>query len=134
MKILRHWKVILALLLVFGAGTVTGSVLTIRHFKRAFEHGLTVEGWTDGAMKAMQRDLSLTPEQQPKIRVLLDELGKQFKGTFGEAVKVSGTNLVTFWHRVDQELTPEQQAVFHRKCQEFRDGLSKALKIDLPPN
>jgi len=133
MKALKHWKVILALVLVFAAGTVTGSVLTIRHFKRAFEQGLTVEGWTEGAMKAMQKDLALTPEQQPKIRAILDDLGSQFKGTFGNAIGVSGTNLVSAWHRIEQELTPEQRTVHRQKCQEFRAGVKKMLKIELPP-
>lgn len=132
MRILKHWKVFLVLLLVFAAGTVTGSVLTVVHFKRAFERGLSVEHWTTEAMRTMQRDLSLTPEQQPKVRAILQHTGRQFKGTFGQAVRESGTNLVNCWEQIDRELTPEQRVLHQRKCQEFRVAVKKALKLDLP--
>jgi Spy/CpxP family protein refolding chaperone len=133
MKTLKHWKAILVLVLVFSAGAVTGSVLTVVHFKRAFERGLNVENWTAEAMKFMQKELNLTAEQQPKIRAILEDTGRQFKGSFGQAIRESGTNMVSSWHRIDQELTPEQRVIHQRKCQEFREGLKKALKIELPP-
>ena len=132
MNALKHWKVILALLFVFGAGTITGSVLTVVHFKHAFERGLTVENWTAEAMKFMQKELKLTPEQQPKIRAILQDTGREFKGTFGQAIRESGTNLVSCWQRIDQELTPEQRVIHQRKCQEFRQGVKKLLNVDMP--
>jgi Spy/CpxP family protein refolding chaperone len=132
MKAFKHWKVLLALVLVFAAGTVTGSVLTVVHFKRAFEKGLTVENWTNEGMKFMQKNLNLTPEQQPRIRAILEDTGHQFKGTFGQAIRESGTNLVTCWQRIDRELTPEQRVIHQRKCEEFRQGVKKALNVDLP--
>lgn len=133
MKTFTHWKVVLALVLVFGAGAVTGSVGTLMHFKHAFERGLSVENWTAHTMKFMRKELKLTPEQEPKVRVILEETGRQFKGTFGQAIRESGTNLVSAWRRVDLELTPEQRVIHQRKCQEFREGIKKALKVDLPP-
>ena len=84
-------------------------------------------------MQIMQKDLSLTPKQQPEVRAILDETWRQIGGTFGQAVNESGTNLVTAWHRIDQELTPEQRVKFQRECQVFRERLKKALKIELPP-
>ena len=133
MKALKHWKVILTILLVFAAGTVTGSVLTMLHLKRAFEHSLNSAHWTSDAMKDLQKDLNLTPEQQPKIRSILDDTGHEFKESFGHAIRESGTNLVASWKQIERELTPEQRVIFQRKCQKFRDGLKKGLKIDLPP-
>jgi Spy/CpxP family protein refolding chaperone len=132
MNALKHWKVFLALILVFGAGTITGSVLTVVHFKHAFERGLTAENWTAQAMKFMQKELKLTPEQRPKIRAILEDTGREFKGTFGQAIRESGTNLVTCWQRIDRELTPEQRVIHQRKCQEFRQGVKKLLSVDLP--
>jgi hypothetical protein len=133
MKVLKHWKAILVLILVFAAGGVTGSVLTVVHFKRAFERGFTVEHWNAEAMKFMQKELKLTPEQQPRIRAIVEDTGRQFKATLGEAIRESGTNLVASWRRIDQELTPEQRAIHQRKCQEFRDGMKQAFKVELPP-
>jgi hypothetical protein len=132
MKILRDWKVILAILLVFGAGAVTGSVLSFYHFKHAFESGLTVENWNSKTMHFLQKELKLTPLQETKVRAIVQETGGQFGETFSQAIRLSGTNLVISWQRIDQELTPEQRDIYHRKCEEFRAMLKKGLKIDLP--
>jgi hypothetical protein len=132
MKAPKHWKVILTVLLVFAAGAVTGSVATTVHLKRAFERSLSVENWTNEGMKFLRKKLVLTPEQQPKIRAILQETGEQCGSSFGYAVRISGTNLVASWHRIEQELTPEQRTVYRAECQKFRDELKKGLKIDLP--
>lgn len=133
MNPLRHWKVILTVVLVFGAGAVTGSVATMLHFKHAFEQGLNWDHMTAKAMQDLQRDLRLTPAQQPKIRAILEATTHQIKRSFEQAAKVSGTNLVASWNQIDQELTPQQRVIFQRKCQKFREGLKKNLKMDLPP-
>ena len=134
MKILKHWKAILAVVLVFGAGVVTGSVMSFVHFKHALERGFTVENWTTTTMGFLQKDLNLTPEQEPKVRAIVQETGEQFRQTFGQAIGVSGTNLVASWHRIDQVLTPEQRVIYHQKCDEFREKLKHGLKVELPPN
>jgi hypothetical protein len=84
-------------------------------------------------MGILQKELKLTPGQQPKVRAIVQETGEQFGQSFGEAIRVSGTNLVDSWHRIDQVLTPDQQAIHERKCEEFREKVKKGLKIDLPP-
>ncbi|MGA2658588.1 MAG: hypothetical protein ABSH34_13880 [Verrucomicrobiota bacterium] len=132
MKILRYWKVFLALVLVFAAGVVTGSVWTTMSFKRAFQRSLELDTFTADAMKFMQKELSLTPEQQPKIRAILQDTGRQLGGAFGQAIKESGGILVGSWRRIDQELTPEQRVIEQRNRQKFREGVKKVLKIDLP--
>jgi len=132
MKAIKHWKVFLVLVLVFAAGGVTGVVGTSLHFKHAFEWCLKQENWTAEAMKHIQKELNLTPEQQPKIRAIVEDTGRQIKGKFGQAVKESGEVLVGAWRRINQELTPEQRVIHQRKCQEFREGLKKALDIELP--
>lgn len=133
MKILKNWKVILAIVLVYGAGVVTGSVLSFVHFKHAFEHGFTVENWNAMTMKILQKELKLTPEQEPKVRAIVEETGQQFGQAFGQAIRVSGTNLVVSWRRIDEVITPEQRTIHQRKCEEFREKLKQGLKIELPP-
>jgi len=134
MKILKDWRVILTVVLVFVAGAVTGSVLSFVHFKHAFVRGFTVENWNSGMMKILQKDLNLTPEQEPKVRAIVEETGEQFRQAFGQAISVAGTNLVVCWQRIDQVLTPDQRAIHQRKCDEFRAKLKKSLKVELPPD
>jgi Spy/CpxP family protein refolding chaperone len=133
MNILKHWKVILAVILVFAAGGVTGSVATMLHFKHNFEHGFSVENKTAKEMQELQKELNLTPDQQPKIRAILLDTGHKFETSFGKAMRESGTNTVESWKLIEKELTPEQRVIFQRKCQKFRQGVKNTLKVDLPP-
>lgn len=132
MKFLRHWKLLLVLMLVFGAGTVTGTVLTHLGFKHAFERGFQFQNWTAGAMNVLQKKLNLTPEQQPKVRAIVEDTGQQIKASLGRTIQESGGIMVRSWRRMDQELTPEQRVIHQRLCQEFRDRLKQKLSIDLP--
>ena len=122
-----------AVVLVFVAGILTGWALSVIHFKHAFERGFSIENWTSTTMGILQKELKLTPEQEPKVKAIVQETGEDFRQSFGEAIRVSGTNLVDSWRRIDRVLTPDQHAIHERKCEEFREKLKKGLKIDLPP-
>jgi hypothetical protein len=133
MKMFKHWKVVLAILLLFGAGAITGAVLTTMHFKRAFERSLKPENWTAEGMRHLDRTVHLTAEQRPKLQGILEETANQFKRSFGQAIAESGTNMVASWRRIEQELTPEQRAIHQRECQKFRDMLKQSFRLELPP-
>ena len=133
MKFLKHWKAILVLVLVFAAGGAAGSALTVAHFRSAFIESFRAEHWVDEAMKAMNRDLSLTVDQQAPIRIIVGDTVSEFGNSFGFAIRESGTNLVAAWNRIDPILTPDQRVIHQQKIQEFRDGVKKAMQIDLPP-
>lgn len=133
MKFMKHWKVILAVVLVFAAGVVTGSVGMSLHIKRSFERGFKPENWTADAMKDMQKELKLAPDQQPKIRAILENTANHCAGSFGLAIRESATNIVDSWTQIEKELTPEQRVKFQQKCQKFREELKKGLKLELPP-
>jgi Spy/CpxP family protein refolding chaperone len=133
MNILKHWKVILAVILVFAAGGVIGSVGTIVYLKHHFARGFSVESKTAREMEELQKELNLTPEQQPKIKAILLDNGHKFESSFGQAMRESGTNTVESWKLIEKELTPEQRVIFQRICQKHREGMKNTLKIDLPP-
>jgi len=63
MNILKHWKVILVVILVFAVGAVTGSVGTIVYLKHHFARGFSVESKTAREMEELRKELNLTPEQ-----------------------------------------------------------------------
>ena len=133
MNILKHWKVILLVILVFAAGGVTGSVGTMLHFKRNFARGFSVESKTARELQELQKELNLTPEQQPKIKAILLDTGHKFESNFGHVMRVTATNTVQSWKLIERELTPEQRVIFQRRCQKYLEGMKNTLKIDLPP-
>ena len=133
MNILKHWRVILAVILVFAAGGVTGSVGTILHFKRNWARGFSVESKTAREMQELQKELHLTPDQQPKIKAIVLDTGHKFESNFGHAMRESGANTVESWKLIEKQLTPDQRVIFQRRCQKYREGMKNAMKIDLPP-
>lgn len=133
MKMLKHWRVMVVVILVFAAGAVTGAAGTMLHFKRAFARGFSVENKTAREMQELQKELNLTAEQQPKIRAILLHTGHEFETSFGHAMRESATNTVESWKLIEKELTPEQRVLFQRRCQKYREGMKNTLKIDLPP-
>lgn len=133
MNIFKHWKVIVAVILVFAAGGVTGSVGTIVYLKRHFAHGFSVESKTAREMEELQKELNLTSEQQPKIKAILLDNGHKFENNFGYAMRESATNTVESWKLIEKELTPDQRVIFERRCQKYRQDIKNTLKVDLPP-
>jgi hypothetical protein len=130
---LKHWKVILVVILVFSAGGVTGSVGTIVYLKHHFARGFSVESKTAREMEELRKELNLTPEQQPKIKAILLDNGHKFGISFGQAMRESGTNTVESWKLIEKELTPQQRVIFQRRCQKYRQEIKNTLKVDLPP-
>jgi hypothetical protein len=128
----RHWKIVLGLVLVFAAGAVTGSVFTHIATKRAFERGLKFENWTAAVMAHLEKKLNLTPDQKPKVREIVEDMGKQLQGAFSKTLEESGRIVVQSGKRIDQVLTDEQRAIHAKEKKQFRAGLKKVLNLDLP--
>jgi hypothetical protein len=132
MSLFRHWKIALALLLVFAAGAVAGSVATHHVIKHALEEALKFDNWTAGAMRMMQDKFDLTPEQHRKIQTIVEQTGQEFKGVFAKTLDESGQIIVRSQHQIDQTLTPTQRAIHARMKDEFRADLKKKFDYELP--
>jgi hypothetical protein len=132
MKLLRYWKIITGLTLVFAAGAVTGSVATHHFIKRGFDRAMNFDAWKAGIMGTLQSKLSLTPVQHETIAVLVDQRGREVRGTFSRTFNECGHILVQLQHQIDQELTPAQRDVHDQMKREFRAELKKKFNFDLP--
>jgi hypothetical protein len=129
-KLPRHWKLFLALFLVFGAGVTTGSVVTLLHFKRNFQKALRYETWIEGSMKSLEKKLGLTPDQLPQVQSLVDQTGQEVRNHLSVAATNCVVSLVRFGDRLDSQLSPEQRAVHQQMRIEFREGVRKTLHMD----
>ena len=132
MSFLRYWKIALGLVLVFIAGAVTGSVATHHLIRHHMDHALNFEHWKAGVMHVLQTKLHLTPEQNQKVEVLVDERGQEIRASFAQAFNESGHALVHLQGQIDQELTPDQRQIHEQMKRDFRAELKKRFNFDLP--
>lgn len=133
MKWLRHWKIVFGLVLVFAAGAVTGSVATHHFIKRGIEHALNFEHWKAGVMHELQSKLNLTPDQHASIEALLDQHGREMRGTFSNAFNECGHTLVQLQREIDRQLSPQQRETHEQMKRCLRAELKKKFNYDLPP-
>lgn len=133
MRVLRYWKIVLGLVLVFGAGAVTGSVATHQVIKRGIERALNFERWKAGVMQELQTRLNLTPPQHQKIAALVDQHGREIRGLFSRTFNDCGQVLVQLQREIDRELTPQQREIHDQMKRGLRAELKKRFNYDLPP-
>jgi hypothetical protein len=118
MRILRHWKMIIGLMAIFGAGVGTGGVGTLVVLRRVFTTPEPVQRWVDARVRELESKLKLTPEQKLRIRPIIEKAGGRFRDIGAEAFgKIMATAGQTH-DEVAQELTPAQQIEFKKMRQQ----------------
>lgn len=118
------WKVILATMLIFGTGVVTGGLLVQHSFhsrparaqQRAAMGQRLVPASSPAAWSRMellrrtQRDLDLTPEQRQSIERILKEGQERMK-------------------KLAESIEPRRRQELHRTLQEFREALTPEQRV-----
>jgi hypothetical protein len=108
-SLLRHWRLILGLVVVFLAGGVTGSVLTLGAVHRRYQQLQHPDTWGPRTLAWLHRELKLTPEQEEQARPIVDEevgeLVRLRDGADKDRRVIIGRMLL----RVAEHLTPEQR-------------------------
>lgn len=132
MKIAKLWKQLLLLALVFVAGGVIGGMVTNYRMKQALADAFDFDQWPDRGTEMLTAKLKLTPEQQPKIRAIQEEVAGQMKQQFRHTMIEVGRIVVEAGHSVDRELTPEQRAIHDGMKREMRAAFKKHFDITLP--
>lgn len=114
MSILRHWKMIVGLMAIFGTGVGTGGVGTLVVLHKVFTSPVATQRWTDSKLTDLEEKLKLTAEQKRRIRPIVEKAARRFREIGGEAFdKIIATAEQTH-AEVAKELTPEQQPEFNR--------------------
>ena len=130
---MNSWKVILATMVIFGAGVITGAlVVQFSSSQSLLQHqraGHSGETGSPGGMRLeflrrMQRELNLTAEQRERI----DKILKQSQERTRKVMEPVGPQLHQELQRAKAEfrevLTPEQQTHFDellKQQQRFRE-------------
>ncbi len=128
----KLWKSILLLVLVFLAGGVTGGLVTDYVGKRALARAFDFDRLPDGLLHELERNMTLTPDQKPKLRAIGEQLAKRMKTTLDGAIAGSGRAIVDAQHEIDLLLTSEQKVIHARMKADFRKGLKEGLGVTLP--
>jgi hypothetical protein len=134
MSAVKPWKFIVAFVLVFLAGITAGMVLAKVQSKRAFERSFNQETWIAEAMKKLDREVKLTPEQRPNIHALVEAGAKQVRKNLVRMATDSALLIDRLSDDIDKELTAEQRTAHGRMREEFRKRMREALKMEFKGN
>jgi hypothetical protein len=114
MILLRHWKMIVGLMAIFGTGVGTGGVGMIVLLHKVFTSPVSTQRWVDDKMADLDRKLKLTPEQKAKIRPIVTAAAERFRAIGGETFEKLVVTAEQAHADVAKELNPQQQAEFNK--------------------
>jgi hypothetical protein len=130
----NSWKVILATLVIFGSGVVTGGLLVSYavhanggprpNQPAGQQQPQALTPWMQRArelLRLMDRDLDLTPEQHKRIEKLIAESAERTKKLWEPITPQMGKEMQKLHREIRDELTPEQRPKFE-KITRFRAG------------
>ncbi|MBL9090036.1 MAG: hypothetical protein JNL96_02350 [Planctomycetaceae bacterium] len=79
MSLLRYWRALLALSVVFVAGIVVGGVGTVRYIQREYRAKLDDSTWAPRTLDWLRTAAALTPEQERQIEPIVHDAIEQMK-------------------------------------------------------
>lgn len=120
---MNAWKPILAALVIFAAGVVTGGLtIQIRQLQPAPKPGAAAPVRKVPAMPReaqlrelshrMQAELELTPDQRERIETIIRDSQERMKAVRDEVGKKIGEEFKEMRQRIRGELTPDQRRKF----------------------
>jgi hypothetical protein len=114
MILFRHWRMIIGLMAIFGAGVGTGGVGTILLLQRIFTTPIATQRWVDDKLADLDRKLKLSPEQKAKIRPIIVAAAERLRAIGGETSDKIIATAEQAHADVAKELTPEQNVEFNK--------------------
>jgi Spy/CpxP family protein refolding chaperone len=117
----KPWKVILATLVIFVAGMVTGG-LAIKHFQplpATTKAPPSLQRFD--LLRRMEKRLDLTPAQQERIEQIVRESQERTKKAWDQVRPIIRDEFQRVQDRIREELTPVQRKEFEKLLTEPRD-------------
>ena len=146
---MNSWKVILATMVIFGTGVVTGGLLVrhaappwVRRPQRVNDAARPAQATPAGIMRIeflrrMERDLDLTPEQRAPIDKVLQEGQERMKKLMDTVEPRRREEFMKTMEEFRAVLTPEQQKRFDelvkQQQQRAREQRKAAPPRERPP-
>lgn len=140
------WKPILAALVIFAAGVVTGGLtVKLRRLPTPPQPGQRVsdarpwpaqrwDGQIRDLSKRMEKHLDLTPEQRDRVESIVRDTQKRMKSILDEVAPGTRDEFRQMRQRIREELTPEQRKKFEELFKERRLEKSTPSAESAPPD
>src|SRR4051812_4691261 len=119
--LVKIWKVILATLVIFGAGVITGGLLVnhvVKIKKTANKPAPPLQALTPWQQRSrdllhrMERELDLTPEQRQHVEKIIMESQERTRSLWKPIAPQMNREMVRVREEMREELTPEQRKRF----------------------
>ena len=122
---MNPWKVILATLVIFAAGMVTGGLAMKRLQPLPTTTKVPPSLQRVELLRRMAKRLDLTPSQQERIEQIVRESQERTKKAWEQVRPMIHDEFQRVQDRIREELSPEQEKKFEKLLTESRDRRRK---------
>ena len=128
MSLFNSWKIILALVAIFGAGAYTGHIVTKGAVKPEVEKRADLDDYTHRTIAKLQKELKLTAEQEMRIEESVEKAGRQLKQEYADTL----TRIVAILDEASQEIRPElneeQEVKYDKMLNEAKAQIQRRIE------
>ncbi len=128
----KPWKLILLLIGIFIAGSVTGAFVMLRIGRAAAAKRPLPEQWAPLHLKRLVDRLDLQPEQVDQLRPIVRRNMEQLNRLRAFSMAETRSGVEQMEREIADKLRPEQRAKFEQMNKEMRER-AKRLGHDRPP-
>jgi Spy/CpxP family protein refolding chaperone len=118
-----RWKIAFLVLASFVAGAVTGAFLIMGSAKDEMRRERDPLRWFSNTPDRWRTEMKLTPEQDQKIRPILQEIDNELTNRRATDIRETEGILSRGEDRIAAILTPEQRPQLHQTFEERRQRL-----------
>ncbi len=120
-------RAIVYVILIFVAGAVFGSALTLGVGRQLLERPRDPAVWNLDAMRRLDRHLDLTSEQRERIEPVLEDMAERMRDVRMSSRRQWISIIQETRGKIRHELTPEQQVEFDKLAARARTNLGRWL-------
>ena len=130
MNALSGWKVVLLVIATFVAGAVTGGFLTISSARDEMRRHRDPRRWFTATPERFRSNLQLTPEQEQKIRPILQQIEGELNNQRALDLRETEGILSRGEDRIASLLTPDQRAKLHQNFEQRKRRVREWLGVE----
>jgi hypothetical protein len=124
MNQIARWKIVLSLVAIFLAGSVTGALFTVGIVKHEVRRQSDPNQWSQLTMQRWKTRLHLTAAQEEKLKPIVEATVNELRALRTNDLRQTDEILARAQTRIDPELTPEQRV----RLQKMREARKRRLR------